>query len=405
MSEPRPRILFLTSSWPLGGNFGGQIRSLNLARALQQVGDVTVSVVGSAADDAEARRLTEKEFAVGHAMPGIPTPNRSIAAKLRRAFDSRYLNVHGCTLSADDRRRLLDAIPQFDLIWLLNSRTANIAGIWKWPHAHLDIDDVPSTYARSARQASRSLLERMKLRLEEAMLRRREARFLERFTTLSVCSEADRRYLGGDARIHVIPNGFEDPHGRLDAPVRPSEELFRIGFIGLHSYAPNRRGVEWFCAQVWPDIKKAFPQARLRLVGRGSEQLAVSDARDIDRLGFVADASAEIATWSLMIVPVREGGGTRIKIAEGFARKCPVVATPLGAFGYEVADRVHLRLAESAREFAFACNDLLADPGEAKRMAERAYGAFREKWTWEAIRPRIVEAAEDCLRRSAEKCG
>lgn len=403
MRERRPRILFLTSSWPHGGNFGGQIRSLNLARALRAVGEVTVSVIGSAAEDSDARRLTEGEFSVGHAMPGILTPNRSLTAKLRRAFDPRWLNVHGYTLSQEDQRRLREMFPQYDLIWLLNSRTANIAGIWKWPHAHLDIDDVPSTYARSARLASRSVLERMKLRIEEAMLRRREVLFPERFVTLSVCSAADKAYLGGDARMHVIPNGFEGVQGRAGAPMRAADELFRIGFIGLQSYAPNRRGVEWFCAHVWPSIKKAFPQARLRLVGRGSEQLALSDARDVDRLGFVADASAEIATWSLMIVPVREGGGTRIKIAEGFARKCPVVATPLGAFGYEVTDRVHLRLAESAPAFADACVDVLSNPSEATRMAERAFAAYQEKWTWEAIRPQIVEAAQDCLRRSMAK--
>lgn len=397
MSGRRPRILFLTSSWPHGGNFGGQIRSLNLARALRGVGDVTVSVIGSAADDREARRMTEDEFPVAHAILGNRTPNRTIATKVRRAFDVRFLDVHGYTASQIDQARLRDAFSQYELIWLLNSRTANIAGVWKWPHAHLDIDDVPSTYERSARLSSSRRLVRWKLRLNEALLKRREVLLGERFTTLSVCSEADKRYLGGDDRMHVIPNGY-------DAPALPHRRnavgLFRIGFIGLYSYLPNQRGVEWFVSQIWPRIKSACPQARLRLVGRGSDAASLPPATDIDKLGFLTDATEEIATWSLMIVPVREGGGTRIKIAEGFGRRCPVVSTRLGAFGYEVVDRLHLRLADSASDFAAACAEILADPDGARDMADRAFDLFSEKWTWQAIHPRIVAAANDCLRRA-----
>jgi len=396
MSTRGPRILFVGSSWPHGGSFGGQIRSLNLARALGTLGPVTVSVVGSAADDAEARRLTAEEFAVGQVIPGLSTPNRSVAAKLRRMLDPRFMNVHGLSVDPAERQRFMASLGAYDLVWVFNSRTANILGIWNWPRTHLDIDDVPSTYARSARQAVRGWLARGKLRLEEASLKRREVLFPERFSTLSVCSEADKAYLGGGERMHVIPNGYDAP---AHEPSRNADELFRVGFIGLYSYAPNRRGVEWFWRLVWPQIKRAFPQARLRLAGRGSELLDVPDAPDVDRLGFVADAAAEIATWSLMIVPVREGGGTRIKIAEGFARKCPVVATSLGAFGYEVTDRVHLRLADSDTAFAEACNGILANPREAAEMADRAFKAFQNKWTWQAIRPRIVEAAQDCLRR------
>ena len=60
------------------------------------------------------------------------------------------------------------------------------------------------------------------------------------------------------------------------------------------------------------------------------------NAPDVDALGYVADAASEMATWSAMIIPVRLGGGTRVKIADAFSRKCPVVSTRLGAYGYDV---------------------------------------------------------------------
>jgi glycosyltransferase involved in cell wall biosynthesis len=124
---------------------------------------------------------------------------------------------------------------------------------------------------------------------------------------------------------------------------------------------------------------------------------------NVDPLGWIDDAAAEIATWSAMIVPLHVGGGQRVKIPESFSRKCPVVSTSLGAFGYEVTDGRELLLADDPAEFAAACVSLICDPGSAAQMAERAYRAFLEKWTWDAIAPRIRAAAEDCLRRSSRQ--
>ena len=99
-----------------------------------------------------------------------------------------------------------------------------------------------------------------------------------------------------------------------------------------------------------------------------------------------------------MIVPIRFGAGTRVKIADAFSRKCPVVSTRFGAVGYEVDDGKELFLADDPADFAAACIRLLKNPEMAKSMAERAYIKFLEKWTWEAISPKVLDAAEDCLR-------
>src|SRR5205807_660617 len=98
---------------------------------------------------------------------------------------------------------------------------------------------------------------------------------------------------------------------------------------------------------------------RLRLVGKGSDGPQKPAGPDIDALGWVDDSAAEIATWSVMAVPIRMGGGTRIKIAEGFSRKCPMVSTRLGAYGYEIEDRRQIRLADTPEDFARACVELV----------------------------------------------
>ena len=148
-----------------------------------------------------------------------------------------------------------------------------------------------------------------------------------------------------------------------------------------------------------------MPDACLRLVGKGSDGPARPAGRDIDALGWLDDAATEIATWSVMVVPIHTGGGTRVKIAEGFSRKCPIVSTSVGAYGYEIKNGRELFLADSAEDFSDACVKVIQEPGAAGAMANRAWLQFLEKWTWEAIQPRVWETAEDCLRLSVQEVG
>ena len=199
--------------------------------------------------------------------------------------------------------------------------------------------------------------------------------------------------------MHVIPNGFERP---ARPPVRKPVTPPRIGFIGIFDYAPNLGGIQWFVRECWPRIKRELPDARLRLVGRHSDGPLKPDGPDIDGLGWVANTDGEMATWSSMVVPLQLGAGTRGKIAHAFSAKCPVVSTSLGAYGYEVESGRELLLADTPEDFASACVGLVRRPPEAMAMAERAWAQFLGKWTWDAIRPRIWAAAEDCLRRNAQ---
>jgi glycosyltransferase involved in cell wall biosynthesis len=367
---------------------------------LKEVGNVTVAVVTCDSDDIKAQQRTSEEFELLPMICPQVSPNRGTIHKLRWALDPHYLNLHGIYASPADRDRIVSNLAQYDLVWILNSRTPNILQQWRWSHSHLDVDDVPSTYLRTVSCNASSLQQRLRARIDSLLLKRRELLFKHRFTTLSVCSEVDRQYLGGGNRIHVIPNGFERPQSDpVSSPANPP----RIGFIGLCSYFPNIEGVRWFLRDVWPRIRKAVPGIRFRLVGKHSDRILNSQAADVDVLGWIADPSAEIAGWSAMVIPIRLGGGTRVKVADAFSRKCPVVSTSFGAFGYEVKHERELLLADSPDDFAAACISLLRDPKGAAQMADWAYRTFLEKWTWDAIAPRVWAAVEDCLRRSASE--
>jgi glycosyltransferase involved in cell wall biosynthesis len=389
------RILYITSSWPHDLAFGGQLRALQIGRALQEIGKVTVAVVSSDTAKPDVITRTANEFAVEPLVRVNLQRNRGMLQRFKWAFNPRFLNVHGCVADAADRNRVLNRLNDFDLIWLLNSRTPNILSKWYWPRSVLDIDDLPSVFQRTICQNGACLSEKVKAGIQMWLSRRRECFWRERFDVLSVCSEADRQYLGGGEHIHVIPNGFERP---TQEPVCNPTDPPRIGFIGLYSYSPNLEGMKWFLRECWPLVKRAIPNACLRLVGKDTNGPLRPDAPDIDALGYVDDPVDEIATWSAMIVPVIHGAGTRVKIAEAFSRKCPIISTRVGAYGYDVKNGRELLLADDPKEFAAACVSLIRDRAAASAMADRAYAAFLEKWTWDTIAPRVWAAVEDALR-------
>jgi len=113
----------------------------------------------------------------------------------------------------------------------------------------------------------------------------------------------------------------------------------------------------------------------------------------------VEDPGEEIAAWSAMVVPLRFGGGTRLKILEGFSRMCPMVSTPIGAYGINVSNGKDILLAESAEDFAEKCIQLLKQPELGLHLAEQGWNLFQSQYTWDIIGRAVEAAVQDCLRR------
>lgn len=392
---PKPiRILYLAPCRPTEKSYGTQLRTVQVASALQTIGQLDFMVVKLADDEREVNAANDGGYSVRRIVKLESIGTRSLVERVRCGLDPRFIGFYGHAASVADRAFVMGELPKYDLVWLHNMRTPNTLGRWAWPKSVMDVDDIPSTFYRTVREQATGLGARWSAGLKLLVARRREHFLAERFNVVSVCSEADRQYLGLQQKVHVIPNGFARPAGEpLRQPVTPP----RIGFIGTFDYPPNVASVRWFINECWPRVKQQVPDARLRLIGKGSEGVAAG-ARDVDALGWVADPAGEIASWSVMSVPVRTGAGTRVKIAEGFSRKCPIVSTSLGAFGYDAQHGRQLFLADSAPDFADACVRVIREPENAAAMAERGWQEFLNKWTWDSIRPRVIAAAEDGLR-------
>jgi glycosyltransferase involved in cell wall biosynthesis len=399
--QVRPKILFVTSHWPLAPAYGAQQRVVNLGRLLSRFGDLSLVIVPTDPEDEETVRRTEREFKVRKVIrPSLTKSERLFRRtneRFRHEFDPTYLATDPYVVNDQDRKGLQELIQQHDLVWVHTIRTANWFRIYKWPASVLDVDDLPSRQLMSAAHASSSVVGRL-LDMRRSMIWQRRERLLsERFSVLSVCSEDDRKYLGFQKSVHVIPNGCHP----LPAQRSPSVEFPRIGLIGNYMFPPNAEGAKWFIRAVWPMIKSKLPSAQLRLIGRGSEGRLTGLGPDIEGLGWLEDPEDEIASWSAMIVPIRTGSGTRVKLAEGFARKCPVVATTIGAFGYNVHHGEELLLADRAKDFASACVLLLSDPSLRDTLSERAHKRFLHEWTWDSFEGTVGAVIEECLARKA----
>ena len=404
-SRMRPlRILYLSAYWPRSRpSCGGEWRTLGVGRALREIGTVQTVVVRSAPEeDQDYVNGASNELEVAYSVEVRARSGTGLWGKIRWALDPRIGYPHRCGADSDGNDFVLRSIKDFDLVWFGNFRTPNMFERWAWPRSVLDIDDLPSSIERSSFRTASTLRTRLVQIMRINSWKRREKVLGDRFTVVVACSDDDKAYLqkiGCRQPIHVIPNGFERPD---TDPIRRPAAPPRIGFLGPFAHPPNLDGIRWFVKECWPRIKHNLPDARLRIIGKGSDGPLRPPGPDIDGLGWVSDPGDEIGTWSLMIVPLRLGAGTRLKIAQAFSLKCPIVSTSFGAYGYGVENRVELLLADTAGSFAEACIGMIRNPIEANEMANRAWEQFLRKWTWDAIAPRVWAAAEDCLRLSAD---
>lgn len=396
LDHETPRILYVTPLWP---PCGARQRCLQVLDALQQIGKVELAILDKGSTDRSLIELANASVRTEYAGQQVARSSEGWIRKFVRKIDARSNYPDGWKVKDGSASHLIEHVNDFDLVWIFQLYSAEFFENRAWPRSVLDIDDVPSVYESSGVKTERGAVNRASAVFRSWAWKRREKLLSDRFTLLTVCSSEDREYLekqGHRAPIHVIPNGFKAP---LLEPVRKVATPPRVGFIGHFSHFPNPDGLRWFFENCWPLIRREVPDARLRIVGPGSDGPLAPSGPDVDNLGWLANPSEEISTWALMIVPIRIGGGTRVKIAEAFSEKCPIVSTSFGAHGYAARHGEFMYVGDSSENFARACVHAIVQPEGAAQMAQRAWDEFLKKWSWDAIRPQVWAAAEDCLRR------
>jgi glycosyltransferase involved in cell wall biosynthesis len=222
-----------------------------------------------------------------------------------------------------------------------------------------------------------------------------------KFQHVIAVSENDRalmaRWVDGD-RITVVPTGVDLAQYR-PAATQSNTATPLITFVGAMDWEPNVDGVEYFCSEVWPTIKAEVPHARFRIVGRNPDRRVQKWASDsIEVTGRVPSVVEHLHESAVVIVPLRIGGGTRLKIYEAMATAKAVVSTTIGAEGLDVHHGRDIMLADDPRSFAQAVIILLRD-GALRQRYEQAAAETAARYDW----PAIGEHFSEVLQSVAEK--
>lgn len=230
-----------------------------------------------------------------------------------------------------------------------------------------------------------------------------EARTYPRFDLVTMVSEADRQAAVDAAgrrspRVEVVPNGVDCAHNRPGlAPPQPTSLVFN----GSLTYSANYDAMQWFLAKVYPSIKAQAPDVTLAITGstKGVDLAGLELDDSVRLLGYVDDVRIPVAGAAVAVAPIRQGGGTRLKILEAMALGTPVVATSKGAEGLEAVDGQHLLLADDPQRFADAVLRLLADDVLAARLRRNARQLVEERYDWDAIGRRFAALVEQTVTR------
>lgn len=237
---------------------------------------------------------------------------------------------------------------------------------------------------------------------EYRTMKRVESHYLERADHVLTVSETDRDYFArfiAPSKITVIPTGVDADFFR---PQRVRERPNTLVFTGSMDWLPNEDAVLYFVEAILPHIQRRIPDATLRVVGRrpSSRLMALAGRNDhVEVTGGVEDIRAYVRDASVYVVPLRIGGGTRLKIFEAMAMGKAVVATSVGAEGLPVEHGKDIILADDPAEFAEVVSALLGNPAAREKLGKAGRSLVEENYSWASAAARL----EIVLVRTAKK--
>ena len=263
------------------------------------------------------------------------------------------------------------------------------SGAMKIIDAHNVEHDILARLART----SRSGIRRLYYHFESIACRREELAALGRQNAILVTSERDRMLIGKDLPqipAFVIPNGVDTTYF---TPKLASEEPGSLVFTGAMNYAPNADGILHFIDSVFPLICARVPGSVLYVVGGSPPpELKRRAGPHIVVTGHVEDVRPYVWQASVYVVPLRSGGGTRLKILEALAMGKAIVTTSIGCEGLDVCEKESVLLADEPVEFADAVVGLLRDIARRRMLGSNGLALAREKYDWTVVGESLEEA-------------
>jgi polysaccharide biosynthesis protein PslH len=394
MSTERLRILNVSQMPASPPRFGAQARMHGLMTQLARRHEVSaVALVGEEFDIDECRQAMQAYCRQAVLVPN-PYERKGLTKRLRqlqslasaRSFERLQVTVPALQQALDQvlRAQRFDVV-NLEFTFLGHCAMRQAPRGERLPSLVVDSHNIDYDLARQYARAGGGLVRRAYAGVNWRKLRREELGTYSSADGVYLCSALDERRLLDEVpgiRTAVIPNAADTDYYQ-PRPTDPPRDGRTIVFFGLLSYVPNVDGVVHFIQNIWPRIAEAHPEARCKIIGGGAPPslLALSGPR-VELTGFVSDLRPHLASAAAVVVPLRLGGGTRLKIVEAMAMGKAIVSTSLGAEGIEAVPGRELFIEDQPAAFAEAVNRLLADRGLAARIGQAARQLAVERYAW-----------------------
>ena len=394
----RKRILFLSQCLPFPPHSGVTNRTYHILRELQREFDVALvafSRRNHQPDSASRASATANlRLVVSDAREAAVIGSEwSTALKLRNHLSSLLTGkpyIFYDYSHQDFGRALREELnlAQPDLVhldsmdlyrWLPSLPAVPIA----CTHHNVESELLRQRADRIPRRATRAYM-----RHQANLVEKIERRLSPRFDINVMTSERDAehlRALARGARTSVVPNGVDIDYFRPTSPlgIVPG----RVSFLGPTYMFPNRDAVDFFLADVWPIIKRRCPETTFHLVGKNSvdEKLRFEAHSGVRCEGYVPDIRPTFAETECSVVPLRIGGGTRLKILDAWSMGKAIVSTSIGCEGLETVDGRNILIRDDAKGFADAVVQILSDAALRERLGREGRMTVEKHYAWTIV--------------------
>ena len=400
--NPRPRLLFLCQTLPYPPDGGVWIRTYHVLRLLARAFDVTALCFERAGTstgtgtgcDASASRKALSDLAD---VEVFPIPQRHSRSRLlwdhSRSIACGRVYTTYLYESTAFRRRLGELLKTntFDLVHVDSLDLAGYLPACRPLPVVCVHHDIESKLLARRAAVERNLCKRAYLGLQSHLMSDVERHWCEHVALNVVCSDTDRmrlHRLAPNARVSVVPNGVDtDAFRPDDAPE------CGVAFVGGTSPAPNSDALGYFCEDILPHLRTTAPAVPVRWIGRASfaQQQFYRERYGVELTGYVDDVRPEMREAACHIVPLRIGGGTRLKILNAWAMGKAVVSTSCGCEGLHAIDGENILIRDEPRFFARAIADVLQDESLRHRLAEGGRATVERLYAWPAIGQQMID--------------